>query len=149
MGKFTDSSKPTNPVKVAKREKIKKPKVLDLDGETSTSEAKPASDEAKRDFAGDMSAYVKVWRNDREAWKFSKVLQNWLLDNAFKSEKIDKQLFHDCLPYIGSIMGGARTRLLERCDKYLSDGLEEDDIHVRRAKKIHHSFAKNDEDKER
>ena len=111
--------------------------------------AREAKAAAKRDFAGDLHNYVKTWRKDRETWKFSKVLQNWLLDNCFNGEKIEKQLFHDCLPYIGSVMGGARTRLVESCDKYLSDGLEEEDIRVRRAKKIHNAFAKHSEDKDK
>ena len=77
MGKFSDSLKTSSPAKVSKREKVKKPKVLDLDGEgASTSEAKKAAVEAKRDFAGDLLTYVKTWRNDKQAWKFSKVLQN-------------------------------------------------------------------------
>ena len=146
MGKFTSTG--GEAAKTVKKKKIRKPKVLDLDGEIDPKPVE-AKAEAKRDFAGDLHNYVKTWRKDRETWKFSKVLQNWLLDNCFNGEKIEKQLFHDCLPYIGSVMGGARTRLVESCDKYLSDGLEEEDIRVRRAKKIHNAFAKHSEDKDK
>ena len=82
--------------------------------------------------------YLTQWKNDKDNWKFSKVLQSWALMNCLSSEFINKNLFHDLIPYLASVMGVARDRLLERCDSILAahDPLQEASTEVKRSKKI-------------
>ena len=79
-----------------------------------------------RDFSGDLETYVTTWANDKASWKFNKVLQNFILDHIFSADRIGKDLFRLLLPYIASIQGGARDRLLARVDKIV-DGDDDDD----------------------
>ena len=165
MGKFTEAGKVAEKLtaKTSKREKIRKPKVFDLEsgnGE-STEEIKEGGDESgkveedgkcvnieakKRDWACDLRAYVLLWRNDRSKWKFQKNLQSWALKQIFDSELIDKQLFHDILPYMASVNGRARVTLLEDCDRHLEGGDNaEPTTASRRAKKLKAAFMKMDE----
>jgi len=77
-----------------------------------------------RDFSSDLASYLQQWKGTQgssptpssSGWKFNKVLQNWALAECLNGECIAKNLFHDLLPYLCSVQGGARDRLLERCD---------------------------------
>jgi hypothetical protein len=156
MGKFSPpgANSERENAKTAKREKIKKPKVLDLGEKDGDEEAKPAPEASKveeekkagRDFASDLKIYVTTWRTDKSNWKFNKNLQNWALNNCFDGDKIDKQLFHDALPYLVSVVGKARESLINRCDEHLESTAEENTA-SRRSKKIKSYFMKSDEDK--
>jgi len=86
----------------------------------------PGAAARHRDFSGDLEAYVTTWANDKASWKFNKVLQNFMLDHIFSADRIGKDLFRLLLPYIASIQGGARDRLLARVDKIV-DGDDDDD----------------------
>ncbi len=137
---------------MGKREKIKKtdevakgPPVVDPKGKANESKHKADLETKKgRNFAIDLSEYLKTWRNDKTQWKFNKVLQAWALDNCFSKDLVDKQLFHDLLPYIGTVMGQAKVRLTERADKIIKSEVEEsENTAIKRARKILDQFRKS------
>lgn len=126
---------------------MKAPKVFDIEEKKSEPPVDVEKEEAKRrNFAGDLRTYVSAWRHDKASWKFNKRLQVYLLKSCFDSEKIDKQLFHDVLPYISSVTGGARIALIQECDRYMEAGDSvEPTTEVRRAKKVKSAFQKETE----
>jgi len=81
----------------------------------------PAVERERRDFAGDLNAYLASWSHDKQNWKFSKVLQTWALENLLDKRRIDKELFRKFLPYAESIQGAARERLLAKVNKAILD----------------------------
>ncbi|KAI8640893.1 hypothetical protein BD408DRAFT_418984 [Parasitella parasitica] len=52
-------------------------------------------------------AYVRLFINDREAWKFKKVQQIWLLSNLYE---IPEDEFDDVLEYLKDLQGSAREK---------------------------------------
>jgi hypothetical protein len=119
--------------------------------------AQPAADtkpkkavvEAKsksRDFSLDLGEYLSTWRTNKTEWKFNKVLQAWALESCFTKDLVDKNLFHDLLPYIGTVMGFARTRLMERADELIASEVEEsENMEIKRARKILDKLGKTQE----
>lgn len=109
---------------------------------------KNASVETKknRDFSSDLSEYLRTWRTNKTEWKFNKVLQVWALESCFTKDLIDKNLFHDLLPYIGTVMGFARTRLIERANEFIASEVNESEsTEIKRALKILDKVGKNEE----
>jgi hypothetical protein len=98
----------------------------------------PVEPKAKvRGFSADLAAYLTAWRTDKTTWKFNKVLQAWALESCFNKDLIDKNLFHDLLPYIGTVMGGAKERLIERAQSLIdSEVAESENTGVKRARKV-------------
>ena len=64
-----------------------------------------------------------------------KVLQTFALEHVWVKEKIDKSLFRKLLPYLGSIQGGARDRLLQRAQEVIDGDNQEEGI-LKRAIKV-------------
>jgi len=99
-----------------------------------------------RDFSLDLGEYLRTWRINKAEWKFNKVLQAWALESCFKKDLVDKNLFHDLLPYIGTVMGYARTRLMERASELIASEVEESEsMEIKRARKILDKLGKTDE----
>jgi len=71
--------------------------------------AKPA-DDADETATGPHPAleYLQCWRHDRDAWKFAKNRQSFLLKHAFDAKKVPKEYFSILLKYIEGISGQAR-----------------------------------------
>lgn len=46
-------------------------------------------------------------------WKFSKPLQNWLVKHALDRTEVSKEMFKLATPYLESVRGATRDRLLE------------------------------------
>jgi len=90
-----------------------------------------------RDFSLDLAEYLNTWRINKTEWKFNKVLQAWALESCFSKDLVDKNLFHDLLPYIGTVMGFARNRLIERANELIASEVEESEsMEVKRARKV-------------
>ena len=68
-----------------------------------------------RDFSTDLDEYLTRWeeREKISGWKFSKVLQSWAIAHLFDKKQVSKELFKKLLPYIDSIQGAAKTRLVQ------------------------------------
>lgn len=67
-----------------------------------------------RDYSSDLKEYLISWKHkDTMEWKFSKVIQSWALLNCFSIDKVSEELFEMLLPYISTVQGGARTRIIE------------------------------------
>lgn len=60
-------------------------------------------------------AYLRQWAKEREAWKFQKVKQTWLIKHAFHPDQLDRSAFRHLVHYLSGIQGAARDRLLEQC----------------------------------
>jgi len=82
---------------------------------------------AARDFSTDLEAYCTQWAQARESWRFNKVLQTWALEHCMDRARISKALFKTLLPYLASIQGGAKERLLAKVDKIIEDGFTPDE----------------------
>ena len=80
-----------------------------------------------RDFSTDLEAYCTQWAQARESWRFNKVLQTWALEHCMDRARISKTLFKTLLPYLASIQGGAKERLLYKVDKIIEDGFKPDE----------------------
>jgi hypothetical protein len=75
-----------------------------------------------RHFENDLLEYLSNWeRKETIPWKFNKVLQAWALANVFDKEKIGSNAFKQLCPYLKTVQGGARTRLVEEVNKVISD----------------------------
>jgi WKF domain len=92
-------------------------------------EAPAAPTKERRDFASDLKNYLSQWAHKEEygGWRFNKNLQVWALEHVFDDSKIDADLFKLLLPYLASIQGAAKDRLLERADKAVEDATGDDD----------------------
>ena len=86
-----------------------------------------ASGNAGRDFSADLEAYCTQWSQARESWRFNKVLQTWALEHCMDRARISKALFKSLLPYLATIQGGAKERLLAKVDKIIEDGFTPDE----------------------
>ena len=88
-------------------------------GDSDKKPAKPAKKQkvAKADKPApthelDQLAYLRQYAEDREAWKFSKQKQNWLLKHLF-SDAIGDKYEAPLVAYIAGIQGSARAWVLE------------------------------------
>jgi hypothetical protein len=108
----------------------------------------PVEPKAKvRGFSADLAAYLTLWRTDKKSWKFNKVLQAWALESCFSKDLIDKNLFHDLLPYIGTVMGSARERVIERAQALIdSEVAESENAGVKRARKVIDKLTKQQQE---
>ncbi|XP_063447105.1 uncharacterized protein C7orf50 homolog [Mytilus trossulus] len=88
--------------KKKKKEKNKKTKPCVTDSEkTETEENKKSSKELA-------IAYLKLWKKNREEWKFQKVRQVWLLSNMLDSDLVKDKHFETLLLYLDGLKGKAR-----------------------------------------
>ncbi|CAG2187752.1 unnamed protein product [Mytilus edulis] len=89
--------------KKKKKEKNKKTKpCVTADSEkTETEDNKKSSKELA-------IAYLKLWKKNREEWKFQKVRQVWLLSNMLDSEMVKGKHFETLLLYLDGLKGKAR-----------------------------------------
>ena len=98
----------------AVRKKRKKQK-----GEAESGKGKSLtpSKKQKRDFSSDLQEYLEEWteREETRVWKFNKNLQTYALDNCLDVNRIDSHLFNKLVPYVGSVVGTSRNRLLDFC----------------------------------
>jgi hypothetical protein len=115
--------------KKAKRSSRKKLSVLESNTafnsasatEPTSTPAAAATNSKSRDFQSDLIEYLSNWeRKESIPWKFNKVLQAWALANLFEKEKINSSTFKQLCPYLKTVKGGARTRLLEEANEFIT-----------------------------
>ncbi|XP_051927351.1 uncharacterized protein C7orf50 homolog [Hippocampus zosterae] len=58
--------------------------------------------------------YLTCWADNREAWKFQKTRQTWLLQNMFDSEQIRDEKFSVLLQYLEGLRGGSRDTTVQK-----------------------------------
>ncbi|XP_037081437.1 uncharacterized protein C7orf50 homolog [Pollicipes pollicipes] len=93
--------------KLMKREKRKqrvKKEKLNAHKEVAVSSTKKTSPE----YA---VAYVQQWKEDKDNWKFQKLVQAWILQNLLDDTKISREDFPLVMEYAASVRGAARRRL--------------------------------------
>lgn len=81
----------------------------------------------QRNFKEDVREYIDAWANrevDPSGWKFNKVLQTWMLAHVLDEAVIDKDLFKDLCPYIASVTGGARDRLVASLNEAIQKAMD-------------------------
>ena len=61
----------------------------------------------------DALRYLRLWKEDRDSWKFQKIRQSFLLKYTFNPFRLPKPDFKNFLEYIVALKGAARDRLLE------------------------------------
>ncbi len=114
--KAAKNDKKKRPVKSSKRQKpVKKNTPIEKDVKVVVKPIKEKVEQKHRDFNGDLVSYLEQWAGKDEAdsnWKFSKVLQTWALENCFHKTKIENDTFKILLPYLCTVQGQARDRLL-------------------------------------
>jgi hypothetical protein len=82
--------------------------------DSNAPESTPTPVASTRDFKQDLSEYLDGWsKRDYQGWKFNKILQTWALTNCFDKSKIDSTLFKRLCPYLLTVVGTARDRLVE------------------------------------
>ncbi|XP_057311346.1 uncharacterized protein C7orf50 homolog [Hydractinia symbiolongicarpus] len=80
--------------------------------------------------------YLSTWYYDRKEWKFKKVRQTWLLQNAYDKGEVSKENFKMLLKYIEDMKGKSRSVTLENAQKIIEDDTETDRRKIKRATKI-------------
>jgi len=94
--------------------------VLNGEEEVKKDNKKDSAESKKaRDFSGDLSNYLVLWKQSKltsnpSLWKFNKVLQEWALLHCLDEEKIPSNVFKVLLPYISTVKGSSNARLVER-----------------------------------
>lgn len=105
---------------------------------SSSSSSKKEQDEDvnerhRRDFVSDLSDYLQAWDENRrivasnssssdqenKKWKFNKVLQEWALQHCLDKQRISSDLFKHLTPYLLTIQGKAKDRLIERLEEII------------------------------
>eukprot|EP01031_Cornospumella_fuschlensis_P030268 gene30268-36577_t len=93
--------------------------------------SKPAPPAPKgRDFSSDLKDYLKAWKKRESGdsqWKFNKVLQVWAISNCLNDKKIDDPLLKRLIPYLQSVQGGARDRMVQMLEEAMQGKLQEED----------------------
>ena len=116
--KKEEKRKPTKALR--KKEKRKK----DIEGgETQENGNSYTGKKLRRDFCSDLDDYVREW-TDREqngSWKFNKNLQTYALHHCLDVQIIQSPLFNKLVPYINSVVGISRSRLLEQCQRKIEE----------------------------
>ncbi|KAI7876477.1 uncharacterized protein EV154DRAFT_486481 [Mucor mucedo] len=96
--KVDDNKKPPKKAKKAKKSKIE-------------------IEETKKDSKQEEAlAYVRTFVNDRDAWKFKKVQQIWLLSNLYE---IPEEDFSNVLEYLKDLQGSAREKAKKEAQEKL------------------------------
>ena len=85
----------------------------------------PTASTPRRDYSADLMTYLTTWATDRGQWKYNKKLQSFALENFENPKEIDKKVFRLLLPYIKSIVGSARDRLVLKVESIIADGGEQ------------------------
>ncbi|KAI8094472.1 hypothetical protein BDF21DRAFT_489971 [Thamnidium elegans] len=72
-------------------------------------------EESKKDSKQEEAlAYVRMFVNDRESWKFKKVQQIWILSNLYE---IPEEEFDNVLEYLKDLQGSAREKTLKEAQE--------------------------------
>ncbi|KAI8084049.1 uncharacterized protein B0P05DRAFT_578511 [Gilbertella persicaria] len=104
--KKTVAEKKSRPA-MKKPEPTKKRSADKIEEEKET--PKPAPKKAKKPKKSkiEVLAYVRLFAQDRENWKFKKMLQIWLLSNLYK---LPEDEFDHVLEYLKNLQGSAREK---------------------------------------
>ncbi|GAA5795004.1 hypothetical protein HPULCUR_000355 [Helicostylum pulchrum] len=72
-------------------------------------------EESKKDSKQEEAlAYVRMFVNDRDSWKFKKVQQIWILSNLYE---IPEEEFDNVLEYLKDLQGSAREKTLKEAQE--------------------------------
>ena len=123
--------------KEKKRKSNKAVKSASSVAKVDTQKAAMPQKTSNRDYNSQLVEYLDGWMNkdaNNSAWKFNKKLQTWALLNIYS---LDDYTFLKLMPYILSIEGNSKDRLLETVIETIKDEtLNKDEIKVTRAKQI-------------
>ncbi|XP_052070840.1 uncharacterized protein LOC127709379 [Mytilus californianus] len=115
--------------KKKKKEKNKKTELCITDSiKTETEENKKSPKELA-------IAYLKLWKKNRDEWKFQKVRQVWLLSNMLDSEMIKDKHFKTLLLYLDGLKGKARETTSLAAQKIIESD-SDSGVKVDRARQI-------------
>ncbi|RYH18826.1 DUF2373 domain-containing protein [archaeon] len=83
-----------------------------------------------RDFSSDLKDYLKAWKKrdiSDSDWKFNKVLQVWAIAHCLNDKRIDDILLKRLIPYLQSVQGGARDRMIQMLEDAVQGKLQEEE----------------------
>mgnify|MGYP005846669945 CR=1 FL=1 len=64
------------------------------------------------------AGYLSNWKHHKDAWKFNKNTQSWLIRHMYEADKVSKTTFTLLLEYLEGLKGeGAKTRILEEATR--------------------------------
>lgn len=88
-------------------------------------------------------AYLKLWKKNRDEWKFQKVRQVWLLSNMLDSEMIKEKHFKTLLLYLDGLKGKAREATSLAAQKMIESD-SDSGVKVDRARQIVQQLSTED-----
>lgn len=95
-------------------------------GREEVGDVPPSAASSKSATSAQLLSYLNTFNSDRGAWKYSKKLQVFGLTYAFDAKIIDKPTFRALLPYLASVQGGARDRLVASVEAIIAGDDEEE-----------------------
>ena len=63
--------------------------------------------------------YLRLWKTAREAWRFKKVRQTFLLQHAFDPVQLPKEDFDSFIEYISGLEGSAKDVTVKKAQAML------------------------------
>lgn len=73
--------------------------------------------------------YLKKWKNEKNRWKFEKLKQIFIQNNALNEDKFDEEMWPIVLEYLEKSKGASRKFLIETAEKVIQEvdqAIEED-----------------------
>lgn len=110
----------------AKRKASKAVAINKAAGPEEEGDVPPTAASSKSATSAQLLSYLNTFNSDRGAWKYSKKLQVFGLTHAFDAKIIDKPTFRALLPYLASVQGGARDRLVASVEAIIAGDDEEE-----------------------
>jgi WKF domain len=95
-----------------------------VEGTPSVKKPKQPQHVKTKDYGDEIKEYLSAWANQSNGapWKFSKKFQTVAIDQSLDKDKLDSDSFKTLLlPYLQSVTGSARDRLVALVEKALAD----------------------------
>ncbi|XP_055686655.1 uncharacterized protein C7orf50 [Lutzomyia longipalpis] len=108
-----ESEKPENQMNV-ESVRDKKRKLTEKQAENSREKLKNLAKETAHD-------YLIRWKNDKKQWKFEKVKQKFIQNNALNEENFNQEMWPIVLEYLGKSKGASRDYLIETAQKVIQE----------------------------
>jgi len=107
-----------------KKEKMRKKKEKKRAIKATAQEAKTNSDGDEIRIL-EAKEYLRLWKHDKESWKFNKNRQTWLLKNMFHKDALEDSSFSILVEYLRPLKGNAREETVKRAEaKVNEDGVD-------------------------
>jgi len=103
----------------SKKSKIEK-KTDNSDDDNSDQNSDDEEDPLEKTAREQALEYLNEWEA-QDSWKFKKVRQTWLLQNATDKKKLDKKSFVIFLKYLQGLQGMSKTKTVSDCREIVTE----------------------------